>query len=143
MSRIFDYNSFSSGKVGSDGNKFTFGCDLSYIDIDIINRPEEYEELSDAKCFIEYSVDFYFKKYGIDSIDFQINNIELNFEVDDYPNDTKEFDMDFIPGKTVDFNQIMVEVGDNPIPTYPRSLTVDMNKSTELRNYRISVGFGE
>jgi hypothetical protein len=51
--------------------------------------------------------------------------------------------MDFIPGKTVDYNQITVEVGDKPIPTYPRSLTVDMNKSTELRNYRISVGFGE
>lgn len=143
MSRIFDYNSFSTSKGNSDGDKFTFGSDLKYIDIDIINRPEEYEELSDARCFIDYSVSFSFKKQGIDSIDFNVNSVELNFEVDDYPNDTKEFDMDFIPGKTVDFNQIMVEIVDNPIPTYPRSITIDMNRSTDIKNHILTVNFGK
>ena len=143
MSRIFDYNSFSSSKKPSDKDKFTFGAELKYIDIDIINRPEEYEDISDSKCFIEYSVVFSLKKTGIESIDFNINSVELSFEVDDHPNETKEFDMEFIPERTVNYNQITTEVGDNPIPTYPRGIVIDMNKSTEISNYLVVVKFGE
>jgi hypothetical protein len=68
--------------------------------------------------------------------------MELDFEVDDYPNDSKEFDIDLIPGRTIDYNQILVDKKDVLIPSYPKSVEIDMNKSTEARNFKITVVFG-
>ena len=143
MSRIYDYTTFSSkGKKGNPTGDYSFGIELKYIDIDIHNRPEEYSDLDDSKAFIEYSVNVDVNKSGIEGLDFSVSAIELEFKVDDYPNDPKEFDMDFIPGKTVSFDQIRIEKMDNVIPTYPSRLEVNMNKSTDIKKYEVTVHFG-
>jgi hypothetical protein len=142
MARIYDYNAFSDNRSGGGNNDYSFGCEMKYVDIDIFGRPEEYENLSDAKAFIEYSVDLIIKRAGIDSLIFKVNSIEFEFEIDDYPNGTKEFDIDLIPGKTIDFSQIKTETQDNSIPTYPDKLEINMNKSTDPKNFDISVYFG-
>jgi hypothetical protein len=143
MSRIYDYTAFSdNSKKGANSNDYSFGIDMKYIDIDIFDRPEEYEDISDAKAFIEYSIDLIVKKGGIDGMIFNVNSIEIEFEVDDYPNEAKEFDIDLIPGKTVDYSQIKTEVLESPIPTYPDKLEINMNKSTDPKNFDITVYFG-
>lgn len=148
MSKIYDYTAFSENnsngkKIGGGINDYSFGWELKYVDIDLYDRPEEYEEINDCKAFIEYSVDLIVKKGGIDGITFSLNSIELEFEVDDYPNGIKEFDIDLIPGKTIDYSQLKNEVSDSPIPTYPEKLEINMNKSTDPRNFDITVYFGE
>jgi len=144
MSKIYDYTTFSSrGKKGNPIGDYSFGMELKYIDIDIHDRPEEYSDLDDSKAFIEYSVNVNVNKSGIDGLDFSISAIELEFKIDDYPNDYKEFDMDFIPGKTVSFDQIRVEKLDTVIPTYPSKLEINMNKSTDIKKYVITVYFGD
>jgi hypothetical protein len=141
MSRIYDYNQFSSKKnhVGGD---FTFGEDLSYTNIDLFNRPEEWSDVDTKKAFVEYSVNIGVKKMGIEGLSFRINLIELEFSVDDYPNPHKDFDFDLIPGKNVDFSQIEEDIKDFIIPTYPSNLEIDMNKSTEPIKWKIKVSFG-
>ncbi len=140
--RIYDYSAFTDSKKPTNTNDYTFGIELGYTDIDIQNRPEEYADISDVKIFIDYSVNLIIKKSGIDSMDIVVNSMELDFEVDDYPNDSKEFDIDLIPGRTVDYNQILVDKNDVLIPSYPKSVEIDMNKSTEARNFKITVVFG-
>lgn len=143
MSRIYDYTAFTgNSRKGGNNNDYSFGIEMKYVDIDIYGRPEEYEEINEAKAFIEYSVDLIVKKGGIDGMIFNVNSIELEFEIDDYPNGTKEFDMDLIPGKTVDYSQIKSEINESPIPTYPDKLEINMNKSTDPRNFDITVHFG-
>ena len=143
MSRIYDYTAFSgNSRKGGNSNDYSFGIDMKYVDIDIFVKPEEYEELSDCKAFIEYSVDLIIKRGGIDSLIFNVNSIEFEFTVDDYPNGSKEFDIDLIPGKTVDYSQIKTEVHDSAIPTYPDKLEINMNKSTDPKNFDITVYFG-
>ena len=143
MSRIYDYTAFSSkAKKGSSQGDYSFGVELKYIDIDIFDRPEEYADLDDAKVFLEYSIDVIVKKAGIDSFVFTVNSIELEFSVDDYPNDTREFDMDLIPGKTISYDQIKIEELDSVIPSYPSKLEINMNKSTDPKKYEITVYFG-
>ena len=140
--RIYDYSAFNDSKKPANTNDYTFGIELGYTDIDIVNRPEEYDDISDAKIFIDYSVNLVIKKSGIDSMDITVNSMELDFEVDDYPNESKEFDIDLIPGRTIDYNQILIEKGEILIPTYPKSISIDMSKSTEARNFKITVVFG-
>ena len=140
--RIYDYGAFTDSKKPTNNNDYTFGIELGYTDIDIQNRPDEYADLSDAKIFIEYSVNLVIKKSGIDSIDMVVNSLELDFEVDDYPNESKEFDIDLIPGRTIDYNQIFIDKKDVLIPSYPKSVEIDMCKSTEAKNFKITVVFG-
>ena len=143
MSRIYDYTAFSSkAKKGSSQGDYSFGLELKYIDIDIFDRPEEFADLDDAKAFLEYSIDVIVKKAGIDSFVFTVSSIELEFSVDDYPNDTREFDMDLIPGKTISYDQIKIEELDSVIPSYPSKLEINMNKSTDPKKYQITVYFG-
>lgn len=143
MSRIYDYNAFSSSnKSGQQRGDYNFGAELKYIDIDIHNRPEEYAELEDAKAFIEYSVNIGIKKEGIASLDFTINSVELEFTVSDYPNPVKEFDIDLIPGKTIDIGQVLEERESSLIPTYPTKLNIDMNGSTDPKKFNVTVYFG-
>ena len=73
---------------------------------------------------------------------FNVDLIELEFSVDDYPNEPKQFDMDLIPGKTIDYSQLNVEKLASVIPTYPKNLSIDMNKSTDPKNFKITVSFG-
>lgn len=143
MARIYDYNSFQDGNKGANPNDFKFGDEIKYINIDIHNRPEEYEDITDAKAYVEYSTRFIFKKGGIDDIIFSVDSVELEFEVDDYPNDeSKEFDIDLIPGKTIDYSQLKAEREEVIIPSYPDRIEINMNKSTEPRNFEVTVYFG-
>jgi hypothetical protein len=141
MSRIYDYNQFSS-KKSRIGGDFTFGQELLYTEIDIFNRPEEWSDLDDKKAFVEYSVDVEVRKSGIEGLQFRINLIELEFSVDDDPNPHKEFDFDLLPGKNVDFSQLEADTKDFIIPSYPSNLEIDMNKSTEPVKWKIKVSFG-
>jgi hypothetical protein len=141
MSRIYDYNQFSS-KKNRIGGDFTFGQKLLYTEIDLFNRPEEWSDLDDKKAFVEYSVDIEVRKSGIEGLQFRINLIELEFSVDDDPNPHKEFDFDLVPGKNVDFSQLEEDPKDFVIPTYPSNLEIDMNKSTEPVKWKIKVSFG-
>ena len=142
MGKIYDYSAFSSSKKGSSRGDYSFGTELKYIEIDLFNRPDEYSELADSKAFIEYSIDLIIKKAGIEDFVFNIGLIELEFSVDDYPNEPKQFDIDLIPGKTIDYSQLNVEKLANVIPTYPNNLSIDMNKSTDPKNFKITVSFG-
>jgi hypothetical protein len=142
VGKIYDYSAFSSSKKGSSRGDYSFGTELKYIEIDLFNRPDEYSELGDSKAFIEYSIDLIIKKEGIEDFVFNIGLIELEFSVDDYPNEPKLFDIDLIPGKTIDYSQLNVEKLSNIIPTYPNNLSIDMNKSTDPRNFKITVSFG-
>jgi hypothetical protein len=142
VGRIYDYSAFSSSKKGSSRGDYSFGMELKYIEIDLFNRPEEYSDIDDSKAFIEYSIDLIIKKAGIDDFIFNIDLIELEFSVDDYPNEPKQFDIDLIPGKTIDYSQLDVEKLASIIPTYPNKLSIDMNKSTDPKNFKITVSFG-
>ena len=142
MGRIYDYSAFSSSKKGASRGDYSFGMELKYIEIDLFNRPEEYTDIDDSKAFIEYSIDLIIKKAGIDDFIFNIDLIELEFSVDDYPNEPKQFDIDLIPGKTIDYSQLNVEKLASVIPTYPNNLSIDMNKSTDPKNFKITVSFG-
>lgn len=142
MGRIYDYSAFSSSKKGSSRGDYSFGTELKYIEIDLFNRPEEYRDIDDSKAFIEYSIDLIIKKSGIDDFVFNIDLIELEFSVDDYPNEHRQFDIDLIPGKTIDYSQLNVEKLASVIPTYPNNLFIDMNKSTDPKNFKITVSFG-
>ncbi len=143
MARIYDYNSFQDGNKGANQNDFKFGDEIKYINIDIHNTPEEYDDITNAKVYVEYSVRFIFKKGGIEDLIFSVDSVELEFEVDDYPNDyPKEFDIELIPGKTIDYSQLKAEQGEVIIPTYPERIEINMNKSTEPRNFDVTVYFG-
>jgi len=142
VGRIYDYSAFSSSKKGASRGDYSFGMELKYIEIDLFNRPEEYTDIDDSKAFIEYSIDLIIKKAGIDDFLFNIDLIELEFSVDDYPNEPKQFDIDLIPGKTIDYSQLNVEKLASVIPTYPNNLSIDMNKSTDPKNFKITVSFG-
>jgi len=142
VGRIYDYSAFSSSKKGSSRGDYSFGMELKYIEIDLFNRPEEYSDIEESKAFIEYSIDLIVKKAGIDDFMFNVDLIELEFSVDDYPNEPKQFDMDLIPGKTIDYSQLNVEKLASVIPTYPKNLLIDMNKSTDPKNFKITVSFG-
>ena len=142
MGRIYDYSAFSSSKKGTSRGDYSFGMELKYIEIDLFNRPEEYSDIEESKAFIEYSIDLIVKKAGIDDFMFNVDLIELEFSVDDYPNEPKQFDMDLIPGKTIDYSQLNVEKLASVIPTYPKNLSIDMNKSTDPKNFKITVSFG-
>ena len=142
MGRIYDYSAFSSSKKGSSRGDYSFGMELKYIEIDLFNRPDEYSEIDDIKAFIEYSIDLIVKKSGIEDFIFNVGLIELEFSVDDYPNESKQFDIDLIPGKTIDYSQLNVEKLASVMPTYPNNLSIDMNKSTDPKNFKITVSFG-
>jgi hypothetical protein len=142
MSRIYDYGAFTFSKKESPRGEYSFGVDIKYIDIDIHNRPKEYQEIEDAKAFIEYSVNLEIKKNGIAGLDFSLNGVELEFTVDDYPNPTKSFDIDLIPGRTIDIGQVHAESKDYKIPTYPSKLEINMNGSTDPKKFDVTVHFG-
>ena len=143
MAKIYDYAAFSGSSKGSKYNDYSFGIDLKYIDIDIYERPEEYSDISDAKVFIDYSVDIMVNKAGIEGMNFSVSSVELEFEVDDYPNENKEFDIDLIPGKTIDFSQLKIETKENLLPSYPTNISINMGKSTDPKNFEITVEFGQ
>ncbi len=142
MSRVYDYGSFSYAKKEAPRGEYKFFTEIKYIDIDIHNKPKEYQNIEDAKAFVEYSVILDIRKNGIDGIDFSVINVELEFSVDDYPNPVKEFDIDLTPGKTIDIGQMHVEHKEYKIPSYPSKIEIDMNGSTDSKKFDVTVYFG-
>lgn len=142
MSRIYDYGAFTHAKKEAPRGEYKFGTTIKYIDIDIHNRPKEYENIEDSKAFVEYSVNLDIRKNGIENIDFSIGGIELEFTTDDHPNPVKEFDVDLIPGRTIDIGQMHVEHKEHKIPTYPSKLEINMNGSTDPKKFDVTVYFG-
>jgi len=57
MSRIYDYGSFSSNKSKFSDTRNKFGYEMSLVDIDIIGKPKEFRDITEAKVFIEYSTE--------------------------------------------------------------------------------------
>jgi hypothetical protein len=115
---------------------------MKYVDIDVINKPEEYENISDSRIFIDYSVMLDIQKEGIMGLNFQINLVEFEFDVDDGVNPPKQFDIDFVPGKTIDIGQMHPRYNDDSIPTVPSRVKINMNNSTDPRKYDVDVNFG-
>jgi hypothetical protein len=143
MAKIYDYAAFAGSSKGAKYNDYSFGVELKYIDVDIYDRPEEYADISDAKVFIDYSVDLVVNKSGIEGMNFSVSSVELEFMVDDHPNEDKEFDIDLIPGKTIDFSQLKIDTKENTIPSYPTNVSINMRNSTDPKNFEITVVFGK
>jgi hypothetical protein len=142
MSRIYDYGAFTYAKKEGPRGEYSFGTGIEYIDIDIHNRPKEYQDIINSKAFVEYSVNLDITKKGISDVTFSIKNVELEFSVDDHPNPTKDFDIDLIPGRTIDIGQMHVEYKEYKIPTYPSKLEIDMNASTDPKKFDVTIHFG-
>lgn len=142
MAKIYDYNSYNDSRKGASNNSMIFEHKLEDVDIDIHNAPEEYSNIMDCKAHIKYSVSLDSKKYGITDIYFNLVEMELVFNVDDYPNPPEEFDFDIIPGKTIDIGQVNCETKSCPIPTTPDKISVDMNGSTDSKRFNVTIEFG-
>lgn len=140
MPKIYDFTAYNQDKGAP--NVYNFETEIGYVDLEIFATPEEYDNISDAKAYIEYNATLILKKAGIDSILFNVSSIELEFEVDDYPEPPKEFDVDLIPGRTVDHSQIKTEENDGLIPSYPSKIEINMQKSTDPRSWQVVVYFG-
>lgn len=142
MTRVYDYGSFSTSKLGADRGSYNFSTKMKYIDIDIQDPPEEYDEILDARIFVDYSVILDIQKEGIMWLDFKINLVEFEFDVGDLQNSPKQFDIDFIPGKTIDIGQLIADYERDSIPTVPTRIRINMNRSTDPRKYDVTVKFG-
>lgn len=143
MARIDDYNSYISGKSKNFTQEHYFIYPLNYTDITIKNNPPEMIDVDDSRCEIEYEAIVSRNKRGIDGIDFKIHRIELEIEVDDYPNEPKKFEFEIEPGVNIDPSQVIPSPLSFVIPTYPREISIDMRKSTDVKDFRIEVEFGK
>ena len=142
MARVDDYNTYLSGKSKNFSNEHYFICDLKYTDIIGKGNPPEIMNVDDAKCEVEYEAAVTRNKAGIDGVDFQIHRIELEIDVDDYPNDKKTFEFEIETGVNIDPAMVIVEKLDYIIPTYPKRITIDMRKSMEVKDFKVVVEFG-
>jgi hypothetical protein len=142
MARVEDYNSYISGKNKNFTKEYYFIYDLKYTDIYISGAPPEILNVDDARCQVEYEAIIERNKMGIDGITFVIHRIEIEIEVDDYPNEKKKFEFEIEPGININSSFVVVETLDKIIPTYPESITLDMKKSMDVKDFRIYVKFG-
>jgi hypothetical protein len=142
MARVEDYNSYISGKNKNFSNEHYFISDLKYIDIIISNNAPEVLDVDDATCEIEYEAFVSRNKRGIDAIDFKISKIELTLIVDDYPNDKKTYEFEIDPGVNLDESMVIASPLDHIVPTYPTQIYIDMRKSMEVKDFKITVEFG-
>ena len=142
--RIQDYNqfAFSNPRKNMRGD-YTFISDLQQNSIELTNLPPEVVDLSDVKATIEYSLGVEANKEGIRSLAFMIDFIELVIVADRYPEDPEEYDLDISPGKNIEPKNVRIYVGDSPIPSAPRKMTIDMRKGMDVHNFFVTVYFGE
>lgn len=142
MSRIEDYNSYISGKNKNFSAENYFVSDLKYTEIYISGNPPEISDVDDVVCEIEYQAVVSRNKRGIDGIEFTILKIELEISVDDYPNEPKKFEFEIQPGVNIDPSLVIADPLDYIVPTYPREISIDMRKSMDVKDFRITVQFG-
>lgn len=142
--RIQDYNQFASVNPRKNSRgEYSFSSSLGITDIVIENAPDDMGEVSDVKATIEYSVNVMANKEGIDSISFLVDMIELEVEVDDYPEGTKGLDLDIAPGQNIERERIREYSLEEILPTYPSRMEVNMNRSLNVSNFVVSVYFGK
>ena len=134
MARVDDYSTYLTGKSKNFSSEHYFICDLKYTDIIVKGNPPEIMNVDEAAVSRN--------KAGIDGVDFQIHRIELEIDVDDYPNDKKTFEFEIEPGVNVDPAMVIVDKLDYVIPTYPKRITIDMRKSMEVKDFKVVVEFG-
>lgn len=142
MARIDDYNSYISGKDRNFSNENYFVADLKYTDILIKGNPPELMDVDDSKCEIEYEAIVSRNKRGIDGIEFRVLKIELEINVDDYPNEPKTFEFEIEPGINIDPALVIADPMDYIIPTYPQEIIIDMRKSMDVKDFKVIVEFG-
>jgi len=142
MSRVFDYNSFASGRVKSFNTNMTFSCDVRQIDVDLYNVPEELRNISSVDCEVEYEISVISSKTGISDIGFIVREIELEIKVDSHPDPDTEYEIDILPGKNCQNESIICEKGDRLIPSDPSRVEIDMGGSILPRDFRVKVTFG-
>ena len=142
MARVEDYNTYISGKSKNFTSENYFVSDLKYTDITITGNPPEIQDVDDSKCEIEYEAVVSRNNRGIDGIEFKVRKIELEIKVDDYPNEPKSFEFEIEPEVNIDPSLVVVDPLEYIIPTYPTSIKVDMRKSMEVRDFRVTVEFG-
>ena len=142
--RIQDYNQFASVNPRKNSRgEYSFSSSLGITDIVIENAPDDMGEVSDIKASIDYSVNVMADKEGIDSVGFSVDMIELEIEVDNYPEGTKELDLDIAPGQNIERDRIKEYSLEQILPTYPSRIEVNMNKSLNVSNFIVSVYFGK
>lgn len=142
MARVEDYNTYISGKSKNFTSENYFITDLKYTDIFITGNPPEIQDVDDSKCEIEYEALVSRNSRGIDGIEFKIRKIELEIKVDDYPNEQKSFEFEIQPEINIDPALVVVDPLEYIIPTYPTSIKIDMRKSMEVKDFRVTVEFG-
>jgi hypothetical protein len=140
MPRIYDFNNFSSSSGGRESYQFSFG--LEYIDIDVVNAPEEMNNIDTYSAELRYKAEVKIDKNGIYDIDFSVLDIDLRLEMDDYPNDTIIEEIEIKPGVNIPVDQIKIEKGQEMIPAYPSALKIDMRKSNDPAKFMIEATFG-
>jgi hypothetical protein len=143
MARIEDYNSYISGKSKNFSSENYFVIEMGYLDITILGNPPEMIDVDDAKCEIEYEAIVSRNKAGIDGIDFRVLKVELEVQVDDYPNEAKTFEFEIQPGINIDPALVIAEPLDHIIPTYPKGIKIDMRKSMDVKDFKVIIEFGK
>ena len=142
MPKIYDYGSFSDNKSKFSDTRNKFGCEMSFVDIDITGKPKEFRDINDVKVFIEYSTEILSNKRGIEGINFSVNSIELIMDIETSLGKQDEIDFDLIPGKTIDYGQVKYSVNDFVIPSYPTNIQINMNGFTDPARFDVMVYFG-
>jgi hypothetical protein len=141
--RIQDYGSFNVQKKKNFTSEYTFTSNLGFLEVKIVNRPPELTNIDGVECEIEYEAQIERKKDGIQDINFKVNLIELELEVDDYPNEAKEFEFDIVPGENIDNNFFLIKKEEKLIPSKPSFLHIDMRKSMNVGDFKIAIHFGK
>lgn len=142
MSRIYDYNTYSSTKNKSVVSEFSFSAQLDFLEVEIVGRPAEISDIDSKKCEINYQLSLERQKSGLSGINFVIKEIELELKVDDYPKDPLEFEFDIVPGENIELNSVIVRKKEKLIPTSPSLIRIDMKKSMNVKDFRVEVYFG-
>ena len=143
MPRIYDYESYNSDNKKKVTSEYTFSCELEYLDVDVINRPPEVSDIDGLDCEVEYTISIDRNKKGINDINFQINNIELEIKTDDYPNEPNEIELDIVPDENIPLSSVHCRKLSKLIPSKPSKAVIDMKKSMNPKDFRIEVFFGE
>lgn len=142
MSRIYDYNTYSSAKNKSVMSEFSFSAELDFLEVEIVGRPAEISDIDSKKCEIDYELKLERQKSGLTGIEFTIKEIELELKVDDYPKDPLEFEFEIVPGENIEYNSVIVRKREKLIPTSPSLIRIDMKKSMNVKDFRVEVYFG-
>jgi hypothetical protein len=141
MARIYDFNNFSSSSGSREDYEFRY--ELDFTDTTVVNPPEELKNLDTASVNVTYKSSVKIDKNGIYDIDFSISEMEIRFEMDDYPNESIIEEIELKPGVNIPEDQIKITKGDYLIPTYPSSITIDMKKVNDSGKFYIEITFGK